>query len=288
MCNFESTMDPLFMHIAQEAEEGELQHQLRLERAILRDEQNAFELPEMEFRQCFRLSKELAQQLIRQLSPHMPEGVRATRIPTHIRILAALRFFAHGSYQRAAGNEANIAIAQPSISRALSEVCLAFDAISDQWVKFPISQAEKQNKKEQFMAAFGFPGAIGCVDGTHIAIVPPSENEHIYFNRKRYHSKNVQIVCDSRLLITNVNANFGGASHDAFIWRNSRVRTHMEENYNQGDFNSWLLGDSGYPQEPWLMTPIRGVPPQTPEGRYTTALTRARNCVERCIGIRQV
>jgi len=40
---------------------------------------------------------------------------------------------------------------------------------------------------------------------------------------------------------------------------------------------------SGYPHEPWLMTPIRGAPEDSPEGRYTRALTRTRNCVERCI-----
>lgn len=66
------------------------------------------------------------------------------------------------------------------------------------------------------------------------------------------------------LLILNVNANFGGASHDAFIWRNSGIKQHMEENYAGGDQNSWLIGDSGYPQEPWIMTPFRGVAKDTP------------------------
>lgn len=90
------------------------------------------------------------------------------------------------------------------------------------------------------------------------------------------------------MIIINVNANYRGTTHDAFIWRNSRVRTHMEENYNQGDYISWLLDDSGYPQESWLMTPIRGVPLESTEKRYTIALTGARNSVERCIGLSQV
>ncbi|CAH2005476.1 unnamed protein product [Acanthoscelides obtectus] len=33
------------------------------------------------------------------------------------------------------------------------------------------------------------------------------------------------------------------------------------------------------------MTPIQGMPTDTPEGRYTAALTRTRNCVERCVGV---
>lgn len=42
------------------------------------------------------------------------------------------------------------------------------------------------------------PGVIGCVDCTHIAITRPGGDdehpEHIYVNRKGYHSINVQLV----------------------------------------------------------------------------------------------
>lgn len=83
--------------------------------------------------------------------------------------------------------------------------------------------------------------------------------------------------------ILSVNANYGGASHDSFVWRNSAISRYMEENYRQGD-QCWLLGDSGYPQQPWLLTPIRNTIEGTPERRYDEALTLARNSVERCIG----
>lgn len=44
-----------------------------------------------------------------------------------------------------------------------------------------------------------FPGVIGCIDCTHIAIFPPQVHdavnlEHLYVNRKGYHSINVQLV----------------------------------------------------------------------------------------------
>ncbi|KAH7937405.1 hypothetical protein HPB49_011750 [Dermacentor silvarum] len=45
-------------------------------------------------------------------------------------------------------------------------------------------------------------------------------------------------------------------------------------------------GDSGYPLEPWLLTPVTGHPPtQTAEGKYNTAHSAMRSVVERCIGL---
>lgn len=51
----------------------------------------------------------------------------------------------------------------------------------------------------RFFEEYGFPGVIGCIDCTHVAIVPPKRDdpeypEHLYVNRKGYHSINVQLV----------------------------------------------------------------------------------------------
>ena len=45
-----------------------------------------------------------------------------------------------------------------------------------------------------------FPGIVGCVDGSHIPIITPKENEFVYVNRKNFHSANVQAVCDANLV----------------------------------------------------------------------------------------
>ncbi|CAI5678493.1 unnamed protein product [Oreochromis niloticus] len=47
--------------------------------------------------------------------------------------------------------------------------------------------------KEGFHKIAGFPGVIGCIDGTHIPIIAPSVNEGDYVNRKSFHSINVQV-----------------------------------------------------------------------------------------------
>lgn len=45
-----------------------------------------------------------------------------------------------------------------------------------------------------------------------------------------------------------------------------------------------FIGDSGYGQQPWLMTPI-AEPINEKEERYNQAHQKARHSVERCIGV---
>ncbi|KAE8748798.1 hypothetical protein FOCC_FOCC004392 [Frankliniella occidentalis] len=58
-----------------------------------------------------------------------------------------------------------------------------------------------------------------------------------------------------------------------------------EEAYNE-DQNSWLLGDSACPREPWvLLTLILNTLPNSPEEHYTSLHCKARNCIEICYGV---
>jgi hypothetical protein len=44
----------------------------------------------------------------------------------------------------------------------------------------------------QFRQKYDIPATIGCVDGTHVGCTP-KEEEHLYINRKNFHSINVQV-----------------------------------------------------------------------------------------------
>lgn len=45
------------------------------------------------------------------------------------------------------------------------------------------------------------------------------------------------------------------------------------------------LGDSGYPLEPWLMTPVTGHALTAAEANYNRAHARTRNAIERLFGV---
>jgi hypothetical protein len=58
----------------------------------------------------------------------------------------------------------------------------------------PINGKEKLSKV--FDESGGFPGVIGCVNGTHVRITAPNVDEPSFVNRKGYHSLNVQATSD--------------------------------------------------------------------------------------------
>jgi hypothetical protein len=73
--------------------------------------------------------------------------------------------------------------------------------------------------KRKFYDRIGVPVVIGCVDGTHVKLLGPSQHEAVYVNRKSYHSLNVQLICDFDLRIMNAVIKHPGSAHDARILR---------------------------------------------------------------------
>lgn len=93
------------------------------------------------------------------------------------------------------------ALSQSSVSRCIHDMVNALNdpRIFNFWVFFFLIIVDIF----RFYTQTGFPGIIGCIDCTHVAIVLPSSNlnlienqhpEYIYVNRKCYHSINVHLV----------------------------------------------------------------------------------------------
>ncbi|XP_063846915.1 putative nuclease HARBI1 isoform X1 [Scylla paramamosain] len=131
------------------------------------------------------------------------------------------------------------------------------------------------------MQATQFSGVVGVIDGTHIRIVAPHVDEHVYVNRKRYHNINVQVVFDAHYKILDIVARWPGSVNDARILDESALKLMFEEQHVPA--GCYLLRDSGYPCKQWLLTPY--LRPQTvAQANYNRVHRKARCTVERGIG----
>ncbi|KAK5648018.1 hypothetical protein RI129_002910 [Pyrocoelia pectoralis] len=260
----------IYMQMVVEEEDRleEFRH-YNVQRRIMGEDNNPFLLSDTHFLNLFRLTKQMVHYLCMTLSPHLIK-TSSLAVDPEKRIFTALYFYATGSYQRTVVQSWNLSVSQQMVATIIHEVThIIITYVAPNWIKFPSTIEELNATKAIFMQRTGFPGVIGAIDCTHVAIIAPSVEEHNYLNRKGFHSKNVQIICDYNLKILNINPRFGGAAHDSFVWNNSIIHRFYH--------NSWLLGDSGYPQQPWLMTPILN-PVGNAEVRYTQRQRSARNC----------
>ena len=116
------------------------------------------------------------------------------------------------------------------------------------------SPTDETEVKTKFYELAHFPGVLGLVDGTHIRIQKPSENEADYVIRHFYHSIYVQAICQPDGRFSDVLARFPGSVHDFRMWKLSQVGIHIENS-----FSTWehILGDSGYMLRPYLLTPYQ-------------------------------
>ncbi|KAJ8934041.1 hypothetical protein NQ314_013616 [Rhamnusium bicolor] len=154
-------------------------------RRNIRDENDPFSLPNIWFIELFRVDKELARHLIDLLRPHIAITVSRRGIREEKKVLVALRFYATGSYQRCVGEEYNCGLSQSSVHICIHQVTKAIvTLLAPHHINFLNSVAQRNEIKTEFMNKYEFPGALGAIDGTHIAILKPSEDEHNFINSK--------------------------------------------------------------------------------------------------------
>lgn len=195
-------------------------------------------------------------------------------------LLLTLSFYATGSFLRVAGDF--IGVHKSTASKTVKRVSEALASLRPVCIRMPETNEEISECKAGFYRIARFPLCIGSIDCSHVKIISPGgENAEIYRNRKQYFSFNVQTVADSDLKIRDIVARWPGSAHDAHIFRSSAIG-HKFENKHYG--NCIIVGDSGYPVKPYLMTPLRQTR-NLPENLYNESLIRTRNVVERSYGV---
>ncbi|XP_030751379.1 uncharacterized protein LOC115878909 [Sitophilus oryzae] len=125
----------------------------RVERRALRDVMEPLELPDDEFINLYRISPDMATDLIQALRPHLARQ-RLYGLSVEKQVLIALRFYSTGSYQNPVGNQEGLTMSQPSVSRCVHAVT---DSINDVFlrrkIRFPLTAEERNAARLKFANA---------------------------------------------------------------------------------------------------------------------------------------
>jgi len=137
----------------------------------------------------------------------------------------------------------------------------------------------------EFLSRYGFPGVVGCIDGSHVPIKAPAVDRDSYINRKGFASVNLLAVCDDALRFTYIHADCPGSMHDARVMRLSGLGDGLTTGQLFADDNCHLLGDSAYPLLVNLLVPFRDNGHLSESQiRYNVVHSAARSCIERAFG----
>jgi len=124
----------------------------------LKDRSNPLEdLTEAQFVMRFRLKKDTAVRVIQLIHEDIKgsDSSHGTYIPTTIKFLAAMRFFATGSYQLLIGDAYNLS--QPSICTTVHKISRAIAKYRSMYVKYP-TETEAVGIRQKFYELAQFPG----------------------------------------------------------------------------------------------------------------------------------
>nr|XP_050038379.1 putative nuclease HARBI1 [Dermacentor andersoni] len=244
-------------------------------------------MPDDLIRRHFHLKKETVRWLCDEVAEKLG-GVRTTALSVERQVLCSSRFFATGSFQASVASEATIGVTQPAVSKCVRRVAEAIvhAGARNKWVHFPRLSEEKAAVKEGFLRSGSVPGVIGCVDGSLTAIIAPrGEQKAAFMCRKGYYALHTMFICDAGMRILAIDALQPGSDPNAHVWKTTWLRRRFQEGHI-AKAGEQLLGDSDYPLEPWLLTPVTDHPPiHTAEGRCNTAHVAVRSVVERYIGL---
>ncbi|CAG4929181.1 unnamed protein product [Colias eurytheme] len=211
-------------------------------------------LSDEKFVRRFRLTKATTIILLERIEQSLKYRIdRATAVTPMNQLLCALRFYATGSQLIICGDM--IGVHESTACRIVHRVTHAIASLRHMYITYPTSEDELNALAIGFYKIAKFPRVIGAIDCTHVRIISPGD----------------------------IVARWHGSAHDSNIWDNCALK----RSFLQGKFkNKVLLGDSGYAQTSYMMTPLAdGSAVSRAERLYQESQIKTRNVVERAFGL---
>lgn len=198
---------------------------------------------DVEFRTHFRISRALYENLSKRfLDSDIYKSLRPDkRLPERLHMLVFLWFAGHEACSFSDLSD-RFNLSRSTICVIINRVTLFISSLSKETIKWP-NEAQQIESSKYFESKCLFPKTIGnysiqmlinnkviilvlnlgCIDGTHIVIDPPSKSKDEYIDKKGSTSICMQGICDEKKKFLNVFIGYPGSCHDSWVLKNSPI-----------------------------------------------------------------
>ncbi|XP_026056804.1 putative nuclease HARBI1 [Carassius auratus] len=244
----------------------------------------------------FRMSRDTFEYVLQLVRPSLLRKTTGWRKPLEprLRLAVVLWWYATPSEYRTISCLFGLGIS--TVCMLVRQVTYALKAtLFKRFICMP--QGQRLQKTIDGFVARGYKMCAGAIDGCHIPIIKPHEDQAAYCNRKGWHSIVLQAVVDHNVCFTDVYVGWPGRTHDARVLANSPIyqMAEAQDGYlfpreksmvvNGVEVPIHLIGDAAYPLKKWLM---KGFPNHQNltlnQSHYNFCLSSARMVVENAFG----
>ncbi|KAK0142242.1 putative nuclease HARBI1 [Merluccius polli] len=183
---------------------------------------------------------------------------------------SATFFYASGSFYEVIGD--GLAVRKSAVGHVVHSVSSALTELMGQYVKWPENEDAMARTKRKFFSLGGMPNTIGAIDCTHVHIQAPRSREWEYVTV--IERAGTALTCSLWGMLTLLSPT---VSYDG-------LGLYTMPKLQQTTPDGILLGDSGYPLLPWLMTPFATVTNDSQQ-RYNSVHATTRGTIERLNGV---
>ncbi|XP_022997817.1 protein ALP1-like [Cucurbita maxima] len=160
---------------------------------------------------------------------------------------------------------------------------------------WPSTEEEMAQVKLKFEKIQGLPNCCGSIDTTHITMCLPvlDPTSNVWLDAEKNHSMVLQVIVDAEMRFRDIITGLPGKMSDWLVFQSSNFHKLCEkgerlngkrlEFINRSEIREYIIGDSGYPLLPYLVTPYDGKELQPSKAEFNKRHTETRLVVQRAL-----
>ncbi|VFQ91423.1 unnamed protein product [Cuscuta campestris] len=171
----------------------------------------------------------------------------------------------------------------------------AIEEVGAHHLRWPSSEPEMDRVKSKFEQMRGLPNCCGAIDTTHVTMLVSSSERtaDVWLDEMGNHSMILQAIVDPEMRFRDIVTGLPGKMDNASVLQTStffklckkgkRLSGKKVKLFGEAEMGEYIVGNSGFPLCPWIMTPYQGKELSGPKAEFNKKLYATRVVARRAL-----